>query len=133
MTMRAPRRQRGQETLQAVLAVSFMLLPVLLGTVQLGGLIHLWLGQESAASAGARAAGERGEDDALVRTRIAVALRASGIDPGRVEVEVVPSSVRWGQPITVQLISRRRIAVPFLFSRDLTLTTAAVARGEVDH
>jgi hypothetical protein len=127
------RRQRGQETLQAILAVSFMLLPVLLGTVELGGLIHLWLGQESAAAAGARAAGERGEDDAFVRARITVSLRASGLDPARVAVQVLPASARWGQPITVQLVSHRRIAIPFLFSRDVTLTTSAVARGEVDH
>jgi hypothetical protein len=127
------RRGRGQETLQAILAVSFMLLPVLLGTVELGGLIHLWLGQESAAAAGARAAGERGEDDAFVRARIAVSLRASGLDPARVAVQVLPASVRWGQPITVQLVSHRRIAIPFLFSREVTLTTSAVSRGEVDH
>lgn len=126
-------RQRGQETLQAVLAVSFMVLPVLLGIVELGGLIHLWIGQESAATAGARAAGERGEDDALVRARIAVSLRASGLDPAKVAVQVLPASARWGQPITVQLVSHRRIAIPFLFSREITLTTSAVARGEVDH
>ena len=72
------RWQLGQEALQAILAVSFMLLPVLLGIVELGGLIHLWIGQESAATAGARAAGERGEDDAIVRARIALSLRASG-------------------------------------------------------
>ena len=100
------RWQLGQETLQAILAVSFMLLPVLLGIVELGGLIHLWIGQESAATAGARAAGERGEDDAFVRARIALSLRASGIDPGRVAVQIAPASARWGQPITVQLVSR---------------------------
>jgi len=127
------RWQLGQETLQAILAVSFMLLPVLLGIVELGGLIHLWIGQESAATAGARAAGERGEDDAFVRARIALSLRASGIDPGRVAVQIAPASARWGQPITVQLVSRRRLAIPFLFSRNVTLTTSAVARAEVDH
>ena len=126
-------RQRGQETLQAILAVSFMVLPVLLGIVELGGLIHLWIGQESATTAGARAAGERGEDDAFVRTRIAVSLRASGLDPAKVQVQVLPASARWGQAITVQLVSHRRIAIPFLFSRDVTLRTSAVARGEVDH
>jgi Flp pilus assembly protein TadG len=133
--MNAQRRrgQRGQETLQAVLAVSFMVLPVLLGVVELGQLIHVWIGQESAATAGARAAGERGEDDAFVRARISLSLQTSGIDPGRVAVQVTPRSVGWGQPITVRLVSRRRIAIPFLFSRDVTLTTAAVARGEVDH
>jgi hypothetical protein len=119
--------------LQAVLAVSFMVLPVLLGIVELGGLVHLWIGQESAATAGARTAGERGEDDTLVRTRIALSLSASGIDPAKVDVRIAPAQVHWGQPITVQLVSHRRIAIPFLFSRDVTLTTSAVARGEVDH
>ena len=132
--MRSSRsRQRGQETLQAILAVSFMLLPVLLGIVELGGLVHLWIGQESAAAAGARAAGEHGEDDQLVRDRIALSLRAAGIDPANVLVRVVPSYAHWGQAITVQLVTRRRVAIPFLFSRDVTLTTAAVARAEVDH
>lgn len=125
--------QRGQETLQAILAVSFMLLPVLFGIVELGGLVHLWISQESAATAGARAAGERGEDDAFVRARITLALRASGIDPANVRIQVLPAYAHWGQPIQVRLSSRRRVAIPFLFSREVTLTTAAVARAEVDH
>ena len=73
--MRQARRrrwQRGQETLQAVLVVAFMLLPVLFGIVELGGLIHVWIGQQSAAAIGARVAGERGEDDAIVSDRVAV-------------------------------------------------------------
>src|SRR6202165_2469937 len=40
---RQHRQQRGQETLTAVLAVGFMLLPVLFGIVELGGLIHVWI------------------------------------------------------------------------------------------
>jgi Flp pilus assembly protein TadG len=127
------RQQRGQETLQAVLAVAFMLLPVLFGIVELGGLIHVWIGQQSAAAFGARVAGERGEDDAIVRDRIAVELRAAGLDPSHVEVTVTPSYVRWGQPITVRVISRRHLAIPFLFSRDLTLASSYVGRGEVNH
>lgn len=132
---RAPRRrqQRGQETLQAVLAVAFMLLPVLFGIVELGGLIHVWIGQQSTAAFGARVAGERGEDDALVRDRIAVELRAAGLDPSQVQVTVTPSYVHWGQPITVRVISRRHLAIPFLLTRDLTLASSYVARGEVNH
>lgn len=130
---RSRRHQRGQETLQAILAVSFMLLPILFGIVELGGLVHFWIGQQSAAAAGARIAGERGEDDQLVRQRIQLELQAAGLDPSRIQVSVSPSSVRWGQPITVQLRSHRRIAIPFLFSRDLVLTSAYVARGEVNH
>jgi hypothetical protein len=127
------KRQGGQETLQAMLAVAFMLLPVLFGIIELGGLIHIWIGQQSAAAIGARVAGERGEDDALVRDRIALELRAAGLDPARVEVKVTPSFVRWGQPITVQLVSRRQLAIPFLFSRDLSLISSYVGRGEVNH
>ncbi|TMF19728.1 MAG: pilus assembly protein [Chloroflexi bacterium] len=127
------KRQGGQETLQAMLAVAFMLLPVLFGIIELGSLIHVWIGQQSAAAIGARVAGERGEDDALVRDRIGVELRAAGLDPARVQVRITPSYVRWGQPITVQLVSRRQLAIPFLFSRDLTLISSYVGRGEVNH
>lgn len=131
--MNRRRRERGQETLQAVLAVAFMLLPVLFGIVELGGLIHVWIGQQSAAAIGARVAGQRGEDDVVVRQRIDAELRAAGLDPAHVQVEVRPSYVHWGQPITVQVVSRRHLAIPFLFSRDLPLTSTYVSRGEVNH
>jgi Flp pilus assembly protein TadG len=51
------RHQSGQETLQAMLAVAFMLLPVLFGIIELSGLVHVWIGQQSAAAIGARVAG----------------------------------------------------------------------------
>ena len=127
------RRQSGQETLQAVLVVAFMLLPVLFGIVELGGLIHVWIGQQAAAAAGARVAGQRGEDDATVRDRIAVELHATGLNPAQVQVTVSPTYVRWGQPIMVRVTSRRHLAIPFLFSRDLTLVSSYVGRGEVNH
>ncbi len=133
--MRSTRQhgQRGQETLQAVLAVGFVLLPVLFGIVELGGLIHIWLGEQAAAAIGARVAGERGEDDAVVRDRIRIELVAAGLDPRNVQVSVAPAYVRWGQPITVQVISHRHLAIPFLFTRDLTLASRYVGRGEVNH
>lgn len=125
--------KRGQETLQAMLVVAFMLLPVLFGIVELGGLIHVWIGQQSAAAMGARIAGERGEDDATVRQRINSELQAAGLDPRTVRITINPTAVRWGQPITVEIVSRQRLAIPFLFSRDLTLTSSYVGRGEVNH
>jgi hypothetical protein len=133
MTTGRQRRQRGQETLQAVLAVAFILLPVLFGIVEFGGLIHIWIGEQAAAAIGARVAGERGEDDAVVRDRIRMELVAAGLDPRNVRVSVTPAYVRWGQPITVQVISQRHLAIPFLFSRDLTLASRYVGRGEVNH
>lgn len=116
-----------------MLAVAFMLLPVLFGIVEIGGLIHVWIGQQSAAAIGARVAGERGEDDALVRDRIGVELRAAGLDPTQVRVSITPAYVHWGQPITVQVFSHRHLAIPFLFSRDLSLTSSYVGRGELNH
>jgi hypothetical protein len=133
MTRARQHRQRGQETLQAVLAVAFILLPVLFGIVELGGLIHIWIGEQAAAAIGARVAGERGEDDAVVRDRIRAELVAAGLDPRHVQVSVAPASVRWGQPITVQVVSHRHLAIPFLFTRDLTLASRYVGRGEVNH
>lgn len=131
--MRRHRGQRGQETLQALLAVSFMLLPVLLGIIELGGLIHVWMGQQSAAAIGARVAGERGEDDAVVRDRIRTELLAAGLSPDNVAISITPSVARWGQPIRVVLVSHRRIAIPFLFSRNLDLQSSYVSRAEVNH
>lgn len=127
------RHQRGQETLQAILVVAFMLLPVLFGIIELGSVIQVWIGQQSATALGARVAGERGEDDAIVRDRIVTELRAAGLDPARIQIRVTPAYVRWGQPITVRLVSQRHVAIPFLFSRDLTLTSTYVGRGEVNH
>src|SRR6202048_1505818 len=103
MTGTRQQRQRGQETLQAVLAVAFILLPVLFGIVELGGLIHIWIGEQAAAAIGARVAGARGEDDAAVRDRIRTELVPAGLDPSHVQVNIAPASVRWGQPITVQV------------------------------
>ena len=127
------RRQRGQETLQAMLAVAFMLLPVLFGIVELSGLIHVWIGQQSAAAIGARVAGERGEDDSLVRDRIGVELRAAGLNQSQVQVSITPAFVHWGQPIAVRLVSQQHIAIPFLFSRDVTLSSSYIGRGEINH
>jgi hypothetical protein len=126
-------RQQGQETLQAILVVAFMLLPVLLGIVELGGLIHVWMGQQAAAAMGARLAGERGEDDAIVRERIVAELRAAGLDPAQIQTSITPAYVHWGQPIRVQLISRRQVSIPFLFSRQVTLISSYVGRSEVNH
>jgi hypothetical protein len=133
MTTSGLQPKRGQETLQAVLAVAFILLPVLFGIVELGGLIHIWMGEQAAAAIGARVAGERGEDDPVVRDRIRTELVAAGLDPRYVQVTVTPGYVRWGQPITVQVISQRHVAIPFLFSRDLSLASRYVGRGEVNH
>jgi hypothetical protein len=125
--------QQGQETLQAVLAGAFILLPLFLGMLELGDLLRVVGGEQAAAAAGARVAGIDGQDDLRVQERIHDALVAAGLDPSRVQVMVSPSRVGWGDPITVRLTSRRRLSIPFLFTRDVVLSAASVAQGEVDH
>ena len=125
--------QQGQETLQAIFAVSFILLPVLFSTIEIGDLLHLWIGQHAAAAAGARVAGENGEDDSEVRSRIDTELRGAGLDPARCSVEVSPSRVAWHDPITVTIRSKRHVGIPFLFERDVDLVSTFTARGELNH
>jgi hypothetical protein len=125
--------QRGQETLQAIFAVAFILVPVLFSTIEIGNVLHLWIGQHAAAAAGARVAGEMGEDDADVRDRIDTELRGAGLDPANCTIEVTPTRVAWHQPITVTIRSRRHLGIPFLFQRDLDLVSSFTARGEVNH
>ena len=127
------RPQAGQETLQAIFTIAFVLVPVLFSTLEIGNVLHLWIGQHAAAAAGARVAGADGEDDAQVRDRIDADLRGAGIDPGHCTIAVSPSRVAWHEPITVTITSHRHIGVPFLFQRDVDLVSSFTARGEVNH
>lgn len=124
--------QRGQETLQAILAVSLVLLPVLFATLQMGMVLHLWIGQHAAAAAGARIAGERGEDDPTVQERIQSELRAAGIDPARATVAVRPSPGWVGRTHHGNVQTQRIIAIPFLFTMEVPLRSSFTARGEVN-
>jgi hypothetical protein len=125
--------QRGQETLQAIFTVAFILIPVLFSTLEIGNVLHLWIGQHAAAAAGARVAGEMGEDDAEVRDRIDSELRGAGLDPANCAVSITPARAAWHEPITVRITSRRHVGVPFLFERDIDLVSSFTARGEVNH
>jgi hypothetical protein len=125
--------QRGQETLQAIFAVSFVLIPVLFSTLEIGNVLHLWIGQHAAAAAGARVAGELGEDNAEVRDRIGQELQGAGVNPSACTIDITPTRVGWHDPITVTIRSHRRIGVPFLFERDVELVSSFTARGEVNH
>ena len=125
--------QRGQETLQAIFAVAFILVPVLFSTLEIGNVLHLWIGQHAAAAEGARIAGEVGEDDIEVRDRIDSELRGAGIDPANCTISITPARAAWHDPITVTITSTRHIGIPFLFSRDVDLVSSFTARGEVNH
>ena len=108
-----------------------ILVPLLFGVIEFGALFQRWLAAESVASHAARFAGEIGGDDASLRRFIADELTAVGIDPGRVRVEVEPTSVAWRQPVRVTVRSDERIDLPFIFGMPVTLSATAVARGEL--
>ena len=69
---RADRRrgERGLATVEAVLVVPLVLVPVLLAVVVFGRLAHTRLVLDAAAAAGARQAAVVGGDSSLVRSRI---------------------------------------------------------------
>jgi hypothetical protein len=99
-----PRRgERGLATVEAVLVVPLVLVPVLLAVVVFGRLEHTRLVLDAAAAAGARQAAVVGGDSSLVRTRIDDELRNGGINPNRVTVTIEPGVANWGDPIRVRL------------------------------
>ena len=74
--------EAGVATVEAVLVVPLVLVPVLLGVVVFGQLEHTRLVVDAAAAAGARQAAVVGEDGAAVRDRIATELRDGGSRSG---------------------------------------------------
>jgi uncharacterized membrane protein len=129
-----PRRsERGLATVEAVLVVPLVLVPVLLGVVVFGRLEHTRLVLDAAAAAGARQAAVVGADTAAVRTRIDDELRNGGLDPTRAQVTIDPAIADWGQPIRVRIEMGEEASIPFIGSWSLPLSAEFVTRSEVTH
>jgi Flp pilus assembly protein TadG len=129
-----PRRsERGVATVEAVLVVPLVLVPVLLGVVVFGQLEHTRLVVDAAAAAGARQAAVIGEDSVTVRERIATELRDGGIDPARARVTVEPAVADWGAPIRVTVAIDAQAAIPFLGTWPVPIKGEFVTRSEVTH
>src|SRR5438093_5924188 len=95
-----PRRgERGLATVEAVLVVPLVLVPVLLAVVVFGRLTHTRLVLDAAAAAGARQAAVIGGDGSTVRTRIATELTDGGLDADKVQIIVEPAVAGWGQAL----------------------------------
>jgi hypothetical protein len=125
------RDERGLATLETTLAIT-MLVPLLFSILEFGAALERWLAQDAATVQAARYAGELGGDAPQVRVFLAEELRASGIDPGRVSVDIAPTRVGWREPVRVSLASAYTVSIPFLFSTTLPLRSSAVSRGEVN-
>ena len=127
-----PRRgERGLATVEAVLVVPLVLVPVLFAVVVFGDLWHTRLVLDAAAAAGARQAAVVGGDGSLVRTRIATELTDGGLDADRVRIVVEPAVAAWGEPIRVQLSIDEQAAIPFAGSWAVPLQAEFVTRSEV--
>jgi hypothetical protein len=125
------RGERGMATVEAVLVVPLVLVPVLFAVVTFGDLWHTRLVLDAAAAAGARQAAVVGGDSSLVRTRIATELSDGGLDPDRAVVTVEPAVAAWGEPIRVRISMQEQAAIPFAGSWAVPLDAEFVTRSEV--
>lgn len=127
-----PRRwQRGVATVEAVLVVPLVLVPVLLSVIVFGRLAHTRLVLDAAAAAGARQAAVVGGDSALVRSRIATELSDGGLDPNAARVVIEPAIAAWGQPVRVQISIDEQASIPFAGTWAVPLEAEFVTRSEV--
>ena len=125
------RGERGLATVEAILVVPLVLVPVLLAVVVFGRLAHTRLVLDAAAAAGARQAAVVGGDGSIVRTRIATELSDGGLDADRVRIVVEPAVAAWGEPIRVQLTIDEEAAIPFAGTWAVPLEAEFVTRSEV--
>ena len=125
--------QAGVATVEAVLVVPLVLIPVLFSVVIFGRLAHTRIVLDAAAAAGARQAAVAGADTAAVDERIATELRDGGLDPAKVQVTIEPAVADWGEPIRVQLSTDEDASIPFLGTWAIPLTSEFVTRSEVTH
>jgi hypothetical protein len=123
--------ERGLATVEAILVVPLVLVPVLLAVVVFGRLEHTRLVVDAAAAAGARQAAVVGGDGGLVRERIAAELTDGGIDASRALVVVEPAVAAWGQPIRVRVEVAESAGIPFLGTWAVPLSGEFVTRSEV--
>jgi hypothetical protein len=125
------RDEKGLATVETTLMV-VILVPLLFGVIEFGWLFQRWLAAETVAAHAARFAGEVGGDDPSLRAYLGRQLTEVGIDPARVQIEVVPSRVGWREPVRVSVRSTERIDLPFALSTSVVVSASAVARGEVN-
>jgi hypothetical protein len=129
---RGHRHAGGQETLQTILVVFFVLVPVVVAILSVASLVHVYIAAQAAAASGARAAGAAGEFGSAELARVQDELRGNGVDPAGCVVTPSSATVGLDQPISVTVVCPQHVGIPFLLTTDLNLSSTFVARGEVD-
>ena len=126
--MRRSCRERGSAAVEFALLLPILLL-VLLALVQVGVLARDQLVLTQASRAGAREAAVDGSVEAVDE---AVRSAATGLDAGRVAIDVAWSGER-GDPVTVSLVYEVPVASPlagWLLPETVTLRSSATMRQE---
>lgn len=130
--MRRRHGEPGQETLQAILVVALVLLPVLVSIVSLAAMVHTDLGARAAAAAGARSAASAGGFGPAQLDRVLRELRGGGVDPAACTVSASAAAVALDEPVAVTVRCPQHLGIPFLFERDVEVGATAVGRGEMN-
>lgn len=125
--------EAGVATVEAVLVVPLVLIPVLFAVVTFGRLAHTRIVLDAAAAAGARQAAIAGANTPSVQERIDTELRDGGLDPARVRITIEPAVADWGEPIWVRLEIGEDASIPFLGTWSIPLASEFVTRSEVTH
>jgi len=126
--VRRRRAERGSAAVEFALLLPILLL-VLLALVQVGVLARDQLVLTQASRAGAREAAVDGSVEAVDE---AVRSAATGLDAGRVAIDVAWSGER-GDPVTVSLVYEVPVASPlagWLLPETVTLRSSATMRQE---
>jgi hypothetical protein len=126
-------REAGVATVEAVLVMPLVVIPVLFAVLIFGHLAHTRIVLDAAAAAGARQAAVSGADTSSVQERIDTELRDGGIDPSRVHITIDPQVANWGEPIRVRLEVGEEASIPFLGTWAIPLSSEFVTRSEVTH
>lgn len=126
-------REAGVATVEAVLVMPLVVIPVLFAVLVFGRLAHTRIVLDAATAAGARQAAVSGADTSLVQERIDTELRDGGIDPSRVHITIDPQAASWGEPIRVRLEVSEQASIPFLGTWSVPLSSEFVTRSEVTH
>lgn len=125
--------EAGVATVEAVLVVPLVLIPVLFAVIVFGRLAHTRIVLDAATAAGARQAAISGADTPSVHERIDTELRDGGIDPTQVHITIDPHVASWGEPIRVRLEVGEEASIPFLGTWSIPLSSEFVTRSEVTH
>lgn len=125
--------EAGVATVEAVLVVPLVLIPVLFAVLVFGRLAHTRIVLDAATAAGARQAAIAGANTPSVQERIDTELRDGGLDPARVHITIEPAVADWGEPISVRLEVGEDASIPFLGTWSIPLASEFVTRSEVTH